>query len=286
MARRKKAEEWDNHERWLVSYADFITLLFAFFVVMYAISSVNEGKYKVLSKTLVSAFSGQPWSPVPIRSNTPPPLSQTPVKLPPLPKIADATPVPHVQKGRVSPRAKNDPQTPSHPDTAMRRIEAQMETLLRPLIEQGSVAIHRSNLGVVIDLNAKILFHSAQAQLSPNATATLGAIAQVLSQVPYQIQVAGFTNDLPIRTAQFPSNWALSAARAVSVVEIFVQHGVNPRHLVAAGYGKYHPVAPNDTAKGLVMNRRVSIVVVAPQHPSSAGTDPIMAGALNQRGQV
>lgn len=284
MARRKKEEEWENHERWLVSYADFITLLFAFFVVMYAISSVNEGKYRVLSKTLVSAFSGQPWSPVPIRSDAGPSLSQTPVDLPALPKIADMAPVPHVQKGQVSPQARNDPQTPPYPATAMRRIEKQMETLLKPLIAQGSVAIHRSNLGVVIDLNAKILFHSAQTRLSPNATATLGAIAQVLRQVPYQVQVNGFTNDLPIRTAQFASNWALSAARAVSVVELFIQHGVNPQNLVAAGYGKYHPVAPNDTAKGLIMNRRVSIVVVAPQNPSKAGTDPIMAGAIDQRG--
>ncbi|WP_298167599.1 flagellar motor protein MotD [Acidithiobacillus sp.] len=282
MARRKKEEEWENHERWLVSYADFITLLFAFFVVMYAISSVNEGKYRVLSRTLVSAFSGHPWSPVPIRSDATPSLSEMPIKLPPLPKIANIVSVPHVQKGQVSPRAKMAPQT--SPEVAMRDIEKQMASLLSPLIKQGSVAIHRSNLGVVIDLNAKILFPSAQTQLSPNATHTLGSIAKVLSQVPYQIQVAGFTNDLPIRTTQFPSNWALSAARAVSVVELFIQHGVDPQHLVAAGYGKYHPIASNNTAKGLVMNRRVSIVVVAPQNPSRAGTDPIMAGAIDQRG--
>lgn len=281
MARKKKAEEeWENHERWLVSYADFITLLFAFFVVMYAISSVNEGKYKVLSKTLVSAFSGQPWSPVPIRSDTNS-LTQTPVALPALPKVATLDPVPHVQQGQVSPRA-HEPKPQANPE--MQKIEAQMKALLKPLIDQGSVAIHRSNLGVVIDLNAKILFPSAQAQLSGNARSTLGNIAKVLAQVPYQIQVNGFTNDLPIRTPQFASNWALSAARAVSVVELFIEHGVDPHHLVAAGYGKYHPVASNNTAKGLVMNRRVSIVVVAPQNPSKAGTDPIMAGNISQRG--
>ncbi|PKY11225.1 flagellar motor protein MotB [Acidithiobacillus marinus] len=280
MARKKKEEEWENHERWLVSYADFITLLFAFFVVMYAISSVNEGKYKVLSKTLVSAFSGQPWSPVPIRSDTNS-LTQTPVALPALPKVASMAPVPHVQQGQVSPKAKN-PENPANPE--MQKIEAQMRDLLKPLIEQGSVAIHRSNLGIVIDLNAKILFPSAAAQISPNATSTLSKIAKILAQIPYQIQVNGFTNDLPIRTPQFRSNWALSAARAVSVVELFIQQGVNPHHLVAAGYGKYHPVASNNTAKGLIMNRRVSIVVVAPQNPSKAGTDPIMAGSISQRG--
>ncbi len=280
MARKKKEEEWENHERWLVSYADFITLLFAFFVVMYAISSVNEGKYKVLSQTLVSAFSGQPWSPVPIRSSSTS-LSQTPIALPALPKVATLAPVPHVRQGQVSAKAEDPAKTP---DEAMQRIEAQMKSLLKPLIDQGSVAIHRSKLGVVIDLNAKILFPSAHAQISPNAHSTLSKIAKILAQVPYQIQVNGFTNDLPIRTPQYASNWALSAARAVSVVELFTQQGVNPEHLVAAGYGKYHPVASNDTAKGLVMNRRVSIVVVAPQNPSKLGTDPIMAGSISQRG--
>ncbi len=280
--RSRQEEEWENHERWLVSYADFITLLFAFFVVMYAISSVNEGKYKVLSQTLVSAFSGHPWSPTPIQgSASRAPTPSAAVQLPPLPKIVDATP------GKMQ-----NPADPSHPvakqppadDTRLDTLKKEMEALLQPLISKGSVLIHRSGLGVVIDLNAKILFPSAQAHLTPAAEQTLAQIAQVLAQVPYQIQVNGFTNDLPINTAQYPNNWALSAARAAAVVEIFTAHGVNPRHLVAAGYGKYHPVAPNDTAKGLAMNRRVSIVVVAPQHPSKAGMDPIMAGSIEQRG--
>ncbi|MFA7496235.1 MAG: flagellar motor protein MotD [Acidithiobacillus sp.] len=281
MARKKREEEWENHERWLVSYADFITLLFAFFVVMYAISSVNEGKYKVLSKTLVSAFSGHPWSPVPIRSDTTS-LTQTPIALPALPKVATMAPVPHIRQGQVSPQAHET--VPTSPDSAMQNIEKQMKLLLKPLIDQGSVAIHRSHLGVVIDLNAKILFPSAKAQLSHKASTTLGDIAQVLAKVPYQIQVNGFTNDLPIRTDQYASNWALSAARAVSVVELFVDRGINPHQLVAAGYGKYHPIASNHTAKGLIMNRRVSIVVVAPQNPSKSGNDPIMAGSIEQRG--
>ncbi|MEY2341135.1 flagellar motor protein MotD [Acidithiobacillus sp. IBUN Pt1247-S3] len=284
MARRsRKEEEWENHERWLVSYADFITLLFSFFVVMYAISSVNEGKYRVLSETLVSAFSGHPWSPTPIRQEqaSRATTASAPVQLPPLPKIADAVSVPgQAQSKPTSPVAgKPDPD-----NTRLDALQKGMETLLQPLIKSGSVMIHRSGLGVVIDLNAKILFPSAQANLTPAAEQTLAQIARVLAQVPYQIQVNGFTNDLPINTRLYPNNWALSAARAVAVVEIFSAHGVDPRHLVAAGYGKYHPVAPNDTAKGLAMNRRVSIVVVAPQHPSKAGVDPIMAGAIDQRG--
>ena len=267
----------------MVSYADFITLLFAFFVVMYAISSVNEGKYKVLSETLVSAFSGHPWSPTPILQKQPSQdaTTTTAVQLPPLPRIANAIPVP---KQAASP--VKSPRVPPHDSDAGRldTLQQEMEALLQPLIKDGSVAIHRSDLGVVIDLNAKILFSSAQASLTPAAEQTLTQIARVLKSVPYQIQVNGFTNDLPINTRIYPSNWALSAARAVAVVELFSAHGVDPRHLVAAGYGKYHPVAPNDAAEGLAMNRRVSIVVVAPQHPAKAGMDPIMAGAIDQRG--
>ncbi|MBU2754418.1 flagellar motor protein MotD [Acidithiobacillus sp. CV18-2] len=282
MARRsRKEEEWENHERWLVSYADFITLLFAFFVVMYAISSVNEGKYKVLSETLVSAFSGHPTSPIPLQQEqaNQAMAATAPVRLPPLPTIAKPTPLPAHTRSKTPP-----PTATSSEAVRLDTLQQQMETLLQPLIKDGSVVIHRSDLGVVIDLNAKILFPSAQANLTPAAEQTLTQIARVLKSVPYQIQVNGFTNDLPINTQLYPNNWALSAARAVAVVEIFSAHGVDPRHLVAAGYGKYHPVAPNDSVKGLAMNRRVSIVVVAPQHPAKAGMDPIMAGAIDQRG--
>lgn len=282
MARRsRKEEEWENHERWLVSYADFITLLFAFFVVMYAISSVNEGKYKVLSETLVSAFSGHPTSPIPLQQEqaNQAMAATAPVRLPPLPAIAKPTPLPAHTRSKT-------PRSTATPSEAVRLddLQREMEALLQPLIKSGAVMIHRSELGVVIDLNAKILFPSAQANLTPAAEQTLTQIARVLKSVPYQIQVNGFTNDLPINTQLYPNNWALSAARAVAVVEIFSAHGVDPRHLVAAGYGKYHPVAPNDSVKGLAMNRRVSIVVVAPQHPAKAGMDPIMAGAIDQRG--
>ncbi|MGC9128948.1 MAG: flagellar motor protein MotD, partial [Acidithiobacillus sp.] len=270
MSRRKQEEEWENHERWLVSYADFITLLFAFFVVMYAISSVNEGKYRVLSETLVSAFTGHPLSPVPVQDSAPSTGSTSVLKLPPVPSAARIAAVPSVAKGIVSPKA-----AAPKPDAAMQQLQQQMEKLLQPLIRNGSVAIHSSALGVVIDLNAKILFPSGQATLMPEAQQNLAAIAKVLKTVPYQIQVNGFTNDLPIRTAQFPSNWYLSAARAVAVTELFIAEGVNPEHLVAAGYGKYHPIQPNNTAAGLAMNRRVSIVVVAPQNPSKLGQDPI-----------
>ncbi len=279
--RSRKEEEWENHERWLVSYADFITLLFAFFVVMYAISSVNEGKYKVLSQTLVSAFSGHPWSPTPIRSTDVQSTKQGDLlKLPPVPQIGRSVPVPQVPHSPV----QANKTAPNADETHLDQLQQEMEKLLQPLLQNGSVAIHRSNLGVVIDLNAKILFPSARAELTPSAELVLARVAGLLRQVPYQIQVNGFTNDLPIHTPRYSSNWALSAARAVAVVELFIQHGVDPEHLVAAGYGKYHPLASNHTAAGLAMNRRVSIVIVAPQHPSQAGMDPVMAGAIDQRG--
>ncbi|MBU2752805.1 flagellar motor protein MotD [Acidithiobacillus thiooxidans] len=270
MSRRKKnaEEEWENHERWLVSYADFITLLFVFFVVMYSISSVDAGKYKVLSQTMIAAFTGHPWSPTPITSKTPG-LTQAPIALPKIAVLPVSPPVPSMRSSTTHEDEVN---------AEMRSIEARMKALLQPLIHRGSIAIHRSNLGVVVDLNDKVLFPSASAKLSAKARITLRSMALVLARVPYQIQVNGFTNSLPIHTRQFASNWSLSTARAVSVVELFIRHGVNPRHLVAAGYSKYHPIASNKTARGLLMNRRVSVVIVAPQNRSRSGTDPMVAG--------
>lgn len=255
MARRRRraaAEEHDNHERWLVSYADFITLLFAFFVVMYAISSLNEGKYKVLSQTLVAAFTGQPQRPEPIQQGLP--FSSTPslVDLPPMPRRVEPRKSPAVDQSA-------DPAQQSLQDLRQR-----VESLLAGSIARGEVNVRLTPLGVVIDIHDAVLFASGQAVLGAQADSVLGAIAQVLREVPNLIQVNGYTDDKPIHNAQFSSNWALSAARAVSVVERFIADGVAPQQLVAAGYGEYHPVASNATAEGRAKNRRVSVVIVSP----------------------
>ncbi|MGC8507623.1 MAG: flagellar motor protein MotD [Thiomonas sp.] len=266
MGRKKAHEEHENHERWLVSYADFITLLFAFFVVMYSISSLNEGKYKVLSQTMIAAFTGQPTTPNPVQVGQPFNSMPSVVDLPPIPKQQKPE---IIQPGRGGPGAKEVQKT-------LEGVARQIQTLLASAIRKGDVQVRMTPLGVVIDIHDTVLFASGQADLTPQAQELLNQIAGVLQGVAYPIQVNGFTDDRPINTAQFRSNWALSSARAVSVVEMFIAQGVKPDQLVAAGYGQYHPVASNGTAKGRAANRRVSVVIVSPLSNANVNDTPIV----------
>ncbi len=262
---RKRHEEHENHERWLVSYADFITLLFAFFVVMYSISSVNEGKYKVLSKTLVAAFTGQPTRAMPVEAADGVGGRPRLVQLPPLPTAG-------VQSSGA--RSAHD---------ALRQRLAQIaRTLaerLRDQVRAGQVQVRLTPQGVVIDIHDNVLFASGSAQLGAGAQGVLHEIADELVRLPYQFQVNGYTDDKPIHNAQFSSNWALSVMRSLSVVNMLISQGVSPQQLVAAGYGQYHPVAANTTPEGRAANRRVSIVIVSPDQPTGADRGVVVAPA-------
>ncbi|HWB48338.1 MAG TPA: OmpA family protein, partial [Stellaceae bacterium] len=146
----------------------------------------------------------------------------------------------------------------------------QLSKSLAALIRKGQVNVTLQALGVVIDINETLLFHSGKADLQPEALPLIDQIAKILVDLHYQIQVNGFTDNVPIHNAQFDSNWDLSATRAISVVKRFAAAGIDPTLLVGAGFGEYHPVAPNNTAEGKAANRRVSIVVVSPLE----GNDP------------
>src|ERR1700722_578959 len=141
---------------------------------------------------------------------------------------------------------------------------AQLSKSLASLIRKGEVNVSLQPLGVVIDINETLLFHSGKADLMPDALPLIDEIAKILVDLRYQIQVNGFTDNVPIHNAQFDSNWDLSATRAISVVKRFAASGIDPTLLVGAGFGEYHPVAPNNTVEGKTANRRVSIVVVSP----------------------
>jgi chemotaxis protein MotB len=223
----------DNHERWLVSYADFITLLFAFFVVMYAISSVNEGKYRVLGDSIGSAFRlGGPG--VPGSS----------------------------QLAAIRPGAKPLGQ-PGDPALARQRaaeMDRRLETALAPLA--GQVRLQRHPRGVTVEIGAGALFAPGQASLREESRGVLAALAGALKDGDQPIEVEGHTDNAPISTPQFPSNWELSAARAGSVVRVLAEHGVAPARLAAIGYGEFRPVAANATDEGRARNRRVSVTVV------------------------
>jgi chemotaxis protein MotB len=251
MPRRRRGRtlvEADNVDRWLVSYADFITLLFAFFVVMYAISSINEGKYRVLSDTLLEAFKTPPKAAQPIQLGDEPRAME-----PELPSEGIPKPI-RVQPPRVDQQRQ------------MRGIAQRIEQQLKPLVDKDLIRINADKLWVEVDMNTSILFSSGSATLEPVADGPLKKLAGVLRDIPNQVEVEGHTDNVPISNEQFPSNWELSAARAASVVHLFTNEGVKPQRLAAIGYGQYRPVDSNDTPAGRRQNRRVRVVILADKH--------------------
>ena len=242
MARRRQEEESENHERWLVSYADFITLLFAFFVVMYALSSINEGKYRVLSNSLVNAFGGGHGTPM--------------IKRDVEPSITPALP-------RLSPRQRQGDNNLRHEREQLTEVAQDIQKVLYPLVKQGKVRVTQSARGVNVEINASVLFASGDATLTGDSGQTLRAVAEVLKNDDHEIQVEGHTDSVPIKNVKFASNWELSAVRASSVVRLFEDSGIVDERLVAVGRGATQPVATNDTAEGRLRNRRVEITILS-----------------------
>jgi chemotaxis protein MotB len=255
MARKKKQEEHVNHERWLVSYADFITLLFAFFVVMYSISSVNEGKYRVLSDSITAAFDpAQQGLPIKLNSPVRPPIIDRPLTA----QGADS-----VSINSAYPSVSGGVQASQEDKENLRQISSRIESGLSPLIDDNMVKMKKNDLWIEIEIKSSILFASGSAVLQAKARPVLRKVAKILSDFQNQIQVEGFTDNVPIDTEAFPSNWELSAARAASVVHLFSSDGVKPSRLSAVGYGEYKPIASNATAEGRRTNRRVNIIVLS-----------------------
>ncbi len=241
MARRKRLEEHDNHERWLVSYADFITLLFAFFVVMYALSTVNEGKYRILSDSMSSAFRN-----VPVNSASP---------LPP----AVTLPIQVIQKPAAAAKAQEAVKQKQR--EKMSNVAKDILEVMAPLIEQGKVRVIETSRGVTIEINDSILFSPGQALLQPALVNAMGAIADVLAPTDFPITIEGHTDNVPIKTTQFPSNWELSAVRATTVLRLFADSGIAAERLTAIGFADTRPVEPNLLADGRARNRRVTILI-------------------------
>jgi chemotaxis protein MotB len=243
MARRKPfVEDSENHERWLISYADFITLLFAFFVVMYAVSVVNVGKYKVLSDALGDAFGGRGAAtrgdnPATGFSPEPLPLSSIVAR-----KRAEA--------------AKRDRER-------LDLLARKLNSVLAPLVNSGRVRIHQTGRGISVEINASVLFGEGDAGLTGNARDTLRTVADLLKEDGHAIEVEGHTDTTPIRNAAFPSNWELSAVRASTVVRLFVEGGVPEGRLAAVGRGANQPIASNGDPAGRARNRRVAVTILS-----------------------
>lgn len=243
MARRSKRIEHDNHDRWLISYADFITLLFAFFVVMYAISSVNESKYKTFSDSLNLAFSKRP--------------SSTAVQ-------SQDSQQEQMLKALVDRRTARLGEQQLKIQERMKSIAGGLGQVMRNMIDLGMVNISQTKRGVVIDISASSLFKTGDATLQMEVLATLRQVSAVLSKDSYAIEIEGHTDDVPIKTAQFPSNWELSSARASSVARMLIDNGVAEKRLAVVGLAANQPLAPNDSPENRAKNRRVTITIVSP----------------------
>ena len=243
MARKQKHPEHVNHERWLVSYADFITLLFAFFVVMFAVSQVDSKKVGRFTESFSAAMGIDLI--LPAGSGF-------------FPGVADK---PGLSKGKNPPAS-----TPTLAD-----IELVFSKPQRP--ELAGLTIVRRRNEVVIRFPDQVLFDSGDDRVKERASRTLRAIAEEVRSRPLALRVEGHTDDVPMRNGRFRSNWELSTSRATAVIELIATI-VPPERLAAAGYGEVHPVAPNDTPEGRAQNRRVDLVVLfaAPEEP--AGPDP------------
>jgi chemotaxis protein MotB len=254
MARRKRRnQDTDNHDRWLVSYADFITLLFAFFVVMYAISQINEGKYRVLSDALLQAFK-----PDGHRDN---------VIVPPLPQHHPDTP--H-GSGIVPPVRPDGKGEDGRAADRMRTLARDVINALDPLMKSGQVRVTESGRGVAVEINASVLFTSGEAVLQSQSQPALEALGRVLAPLPNDVEVEGHTDNTPIASARYPSNWELSAARASSVVRLFIEEGVASVRLVAVGYADTRNISPNTTPEGRAQNRRVTVMILPEGERKSA----------------
>jgi chemotaxis protein MotB len=250
---RKKHPEHVNHERWLVSYADFITLLFAFFVVLFASSQSDRRKQVKLAAAMQSAFT--PLGAFEAHSKTPPLTDissatitdSTPAALtPPLPSIARL-------------------ETPEETEKRLTRFLA--EQVAAGNIRPGSITMRITPDGLVISLHEAGFFPSGSAEIHATSIHVLSMLAATLPAGP--LRVEGHTDNVPIHTAQFATNWELSTARATAIARLLLEHGpIDPVNLSAAGYAEFHPVANNATDDGRLQNRRVDIILL--RHPAAS----------------
>lgn len=268
MVRRRREDIHVNHERWLISYADFITLLFAFFVVMYSISQVNDSKYRVLSDTFIEAFH----KPTDAQSNTEPADQSAPANdlISPINmdnSVRDAEQVDEQVPTIVDNSQGAANEVAEQPDTKIKtsdeltQISDLVSEKFAPLITEQLIQVSSNELWLQIELKDSILFSSGSADTSEQARKIFDEIAAILAGYSNPVQVEGFTDNIPINSAKYPTNWELSTARASAIVKHLAANGVAPERLSAVGYGEYQPIAPNNSEQGRAQNRRVAIMI-------------------------
>jgi len=277
MARRKKAPAPENHERWLISYADFITLLFAFFVVMFASSQADKGRAQEFSDSVKKAFDGGKFSSM---------IASV------LGGSAD-----NVGKGNAMMRGPGGAHkiTEEKKDPKVAELAPSMQVLTAELkadIEAGRIQVNMEARGLVVSFKQAALFPSGEDEVSPAAYNGLEKVAAAIAKLPNPVRLEGHTDSVPIKTARFRSNWELSAARAIAIMELLsTRFGVPRERLSIAGYAETAPVSSNDDEQGRTRNRRVDIVILndqgvigEPSKAEAAPPDASQAGAPGAKG--
>lgn len=264
MIRRRREDIHVNHERWLVSYADFITLLFAFFVVMYSISQVNDSKYRVLSDTFIDVFHHSAGAQI-NQGLVDQAASSSDVIVPiDMSKSTKDFESANVQAPLLAVNVQ-DVDGPSGDSVKtsdeLEQISGLVTEKFAPLISQQVIQVSSNELFLQIELKDSILFSSGSADISEQARKIFDEIAVILSVYSNPVQVEGFTDNIPINSAKYPTNWELSTARASAIVKHLALQGVAPERLSAVGYGEYQPIASNVSEQGRAQNRRVAIMV-------------------------
>ena len=239
MIKRRRPTQ-SNHERWLVSYADFITLLFAFFVVLYASGQIDKKKVGMLSESIqygfqdMGVFGAGPEIPARVDTKLSTPLDDS-------------------------------------DSVELKRIQTELDQALRNEVEKGEIDVHTGREGLIVSLREIGFFDSGSAELRPKARDAFQTLVNVLKAKPRAIRIEGHTDDKPIHNRHFNSNWELSTARATEVVRVMVtDYGYPPEMLSASGYGQFHPSVDNTTESGRQANRRVDMVILSRPHASSA----------------
>jgi len=273
LTRRRRKSGHGNHERWLVSYADFITLLFAFFVVLYAASQVDKNKASALAASIQQAFqsmgvfSGQTKGP-PLDD-----LQNLPIEVPDLLN----TSLQYAPQERF-----DEPPLELQASKTLAELRKELEAALAPEIRRRELSISAGRDGLVISLREFGFFDSGSASLRSDAVLAFSKLARILAGNQFLLRVEVHTDDVPIHNARFHSNWELSTARATETIRLFLtEFRLDPSRISAAGYAEYHPVTSNASAEGRSVNRRVDIVVLAAT--SHLGTYDAPVNVLSSR---
>ena len=234
--KKRKHEEHPNHERWLLSYSDFMTLLMILFVVLFAMSNVDKAKFKRLSDSLRVSMGGG---------------KSIVAKEDGVPITVDTKPI------------END-LTEKAEQAKMEDLKRQVDNYLEKNGMKADVSTQVDERGLVVSLNDTLFFDTGRAEVKPESQKKLIEIAKILNQLNNYMRVEGHTDNVPIKNDQFSSNWQLSCARASNVTELLINSAnIPPQKLSAVGYGEYRPIADNSTEDGKAKNRRVNIIIVS-----------------------